>query len=157
MSKFFLNKYSVILESVLGLNKLFANCRPMVFYYLNGVASIATMINIWSTVGIAVERYLIICHNKKSNKRTYLYILPIVLGSLLFSMPIFFVWEMHGSRLGPSQLGLSRAMYPDYFVYARPTFCFFIPVILLFIFNSQVLLKIWKLQRNLSHISENNR
>ena len=149
--------FTVLQESGFRINGLNAHFRQRLFFFLDGAISVAIMGSIWSTVGIAVERYLIICHNKKSNKRTYLYILPIVLGSLLFSMPIFFVWEMHGSRLGPSQLGLSRAMYPDYFVYALPAFCFFIPVILLFIFNTQVLLKIWRLQRNLSHISENNR
>ena len=149
--------FIVLLLIGFRLNGLNTHFRPKLFYFLHAPLTIAMTGSIWSTVGIAVERYLIICHNKKSNKRTYLYILPIVLGSLLFSMPIFFVWEMHGSRLAPSQLGLSQAMYPDYFVYARPVFCFFIPVMLLFIFNTQVLLKIWKLQRNLSHISESNR
>ena len=139
------------------MNGLNAHFRQKLLFFLDGAISTAIMGSIWSTVGIAVDRYLIICHNKESNKRTYLYILPIVLGSLLFSMPIFFVWEMHGSRLGPSQLGLTQAMYPDYFVYARPAFCFFIPVVLLVIFNTQVLLKIWKRQRNQNNISENNR
>ena len=138
------------------MNGLNAHFRQKLLFFLDGAISTAIMGSIWSTVGIAVERYLIICHNYKS-KRIYLYILPIVLGSLLLSMPIFFVWEMHGSRLGPSQLGLSKAIYPDYFIYVLPSLLFFIPVILLFILNVQVLLKIWRLQRNLSHISENNR
>ena len=140
----------------MGLNKLFANCRPTAFYFLSGVASIATMINIWSTVGIAVERYLIICHNYKS-KKIYLYILPIVLGSLLLNMPTFFIWKMDGSTVRPSQFGLSKAIRTYYLGYVLPTFIFFLPVILFFILNTTILLKIWRLRRNFSHMTENNR
>ena len=138
------------------MNGLNAHFRQKLLFFLDGAISTAIMGSIWSTVGIAVERYLIICHNYKS-KKIYLYILPIVLGSLLLNMPTFFIWKMDGSTVRPSQFGLSKAIRTYYLGYVLPTFIFFLPVILFFILNTTILLKIWRLRRNFSHMTENNR
>ena len=125
-------------------------------FIVDGLQAAATMGSTWSTVGIAIERYLIICHNYTSHRMSW-YIVPIALGSLIFNIPIFFLWEINVSRYTPREWALDKANFMGYFILAHPAFVFFLPVTLLLIFNAKVVLKIRKLQRDLNNISETER
>ena len=130
--------------------------RPKQMFIVDGLQAAATMGGTWSTVGIAIERYLIICHQCKCNRMSW-YIVPIALGSLLFNMPMFFLWEINVSRYTPRKWALDKTNLMGYFIITHPAFVFFLPVTLLLIFNTKVVLKIRKLQQDLNNISETER
>ena len=46
-----------------------------------------------TTLGITIERYLSVCHGRRSKRILLLYTAPIVLTSILFNIPEFLIRE----------------------------------------------------------------
>eukprot|EP00096_Caligus_rogercresseyi_P007746 TRINITY_DN25769_c0_g1_i1.p1 TRINITY_DN25769_c0_g1~~TRINITY_DN25769_c0_g1_i1.p1 ORF type:complete len:392 (+),score=106.63 TRINITY_DN25769_c0_g1_i1:125-1300(+) len=122
-------------------------------YFLHPCTQVAMSGTIFMTVAISIERYLGLCHPllPHTARKTWFYVLPVVLTSLLVSGPKFLEVELttvkgdNGSSpaYGPTELRISEDYIRYYVLWTRLLVTAILPVVLLLFLNSRIIVDLF--------------
>lgn len=119
-------------------------------YFLHPFTQVAMTGTIFMTLAISIERYLGLCHPllPPQARKSWFYILPVIVGSLALNIPKFM--EVNLSFLngtlpayGPSDLRLNEEYIRYYIMWTRLFSTALVPVILLLFLNTRIIIDLF--------------
>ena len=130
------------------------NCtdlRPWLTCNLLGLLLMIYTGSCWTTVAISIERYLRVCWDYSSKRTHIFYTMPIIIGSVIFNIPMLFIYEVDSQGSIHTRELASEEWFINYSLYTRCLLIFVLPVLSIITLNLLTFRKVYSLSSTISN------